>query len=187
MKFNVNGKIYDCVITAWTPIRYYLRYRESFLKEWNRVITSEDFDIKAQMALLTRLFYIATNDKNLSFTEFQQEVEADKSFYSTAFTLFLIVFENNGKKRKSSDYGIEYNELTFLAIFGKSGLPEKVLDELLYFDIMEIFAIQGDLTDPKNYEYRMATAEERKMAYGITEQDELELEKFLLGGGNIGC
>lgn len=174
MKFVVNGKIYDCTITAWTPIRYYLRYRESFLKAWHKA------DDKTE--LLKRLFYIAINDKNLSFDTFQKECEADAEFISSAYVLFGLVFGNDHKQRKTEDYGIEYNELTFLAVFGKSGLPEKVLDELTYFDIMEIFAIQGDLQNPDNYQYRIATPEERKKAFGITKEAEAELEKFLLGG-----
>lgn len=182
MKFTVNGKPYDCIITAWTPIRYYLRYRESFTSAWNKVHTIDNFDMDAQKTLLTRLFYIAINQHDFSFTEFQKEADADENFFSTAFLLFAVVFENNCKKRNSADYGIEYNELTFLASFGKSGLPEKVLDELLYFDVVEIMAIQGDLSDPELYKHKMATPEERIVASGITKKNEEELEKFLIEG-----
>lgn len=185
MKFKVNGILYDCILTAWTPIRFYLKFRQSFITEWGKINSLENFDLQAQKELLTKLFYIAINNKDLPFAKFQAEAEADENFFSTAFLLFTMIYENNSKKRKSNDCGIEYTELTFLAVFGKSGLPEKVLDELLYFDIIEIFAIQGDLADPKLYEYKMATPEERKMAFGITEQDEAELEKFLLGGEGI--
>ncbi len=174
MKFFVNGKPYNCITTAWTPIRYYLRYRKSFLKEWNESIDKTE--------LLMRLFYIAINDSNLSFADFKKECEADEIFEASAFALFRIIFASDHKKRKSEDYGIEYNELTFLATFGKSGLPEKVLDELTYFDVMEIFAIQGDLQNPDNYKHRMATPEERKQVFGITAEVEAELEKYLLGG-----
>lgn len=182
MKFSVNGKLYDCIITAWTPIRYFLRYRESFTTAWHNVTSIGNFDIEEQEKLLTELFYVAINDKDLSFTEFQSEAKADKDFYSTAFLLFSMVFENNCKKRDGNDYGVEYNELTFLATFGKSGLPEKVLDELIYYDVMEVMAIQGDLSDPENYKYKMATTDEIKVASGITKKDEEEIEKYLLGG-----
>lgn len=182
MKFHVNNKSYDCIISAWTPIRYYLRYRQSFLSEWNK-----NNDNTEREHLLKKLFYIAINRNDLLFSEFQKEAEADERFFSTAFTLFLIIFANSNKPRNGHDYGIEYNELTFLAMFGKSGLPEKVLDELTYFDIMEVFSIQGDLSNPDTYEYRMASDEERKMALGISKQAEEELEKFLLGGVNDGC
>ena len=63
MKFSVNDKLYDCIITAWTPIRYYLRYRESFTKAWNNVTSIGNFDIEEQEKLLTQLFYIAISGK----------------------------------------------------------------------------------------------------------------------------
>jgi len=110
-------------------------------------------------------------------------VEVDEDFSSTAFLLYTMVFENKCKKRDGNDYGIEYNELTFLASFGKSGLPEKVLDEMIYFDVIEVMAIQGDMSDPENYKYKMATAEEISMASGITKKDEEDLEKFLIERG----
>jgi hypothetical protein len=140
----------------------------------------------AQKQLLAKLFYTAINDENLSFGEFQREAERDENFFYTALILFQVIFENTHAKRKGGDYGLVYNELTFLAMFGNSGLPARVLDELSYFDVMEIFAIQGDLANPETYKYKMATPEERKLAFGITKQAETELEKFLQGGSGDG-
>lgn len=182
MKFLVNGKKYDCIITAWTPIRYFVRYRESFTTAWGRVTNIENFNVKEQEKLLMQLFYTAINGGDLTFTQFQKEAEADEDFYSSAFLLYTMVFENNCKKRESTDYGIEYDEFVFLASFGKSGLPEKILDELVYFDVMEIMSIQGDLSNPESYKYKMATSEESKVALGVSKKDEEELEKFLMGG-----
>ena len=58
-----------------------------------------------------------------------------------------------------------------------------MLDELIYFDVMEVMAIQGDLSDPENYKYKIAGSKERKAAFSVSKKDEEEIEKYLLGGG----
>lgn len=176
MKIPVNGKLYGCNVCARTVIKFWIRFKVSFLDAW----CDPETDFEKRKLLLKQLFYVSA-DIEEPFADFSEQADADEDFILNARSLKAIIFECNLDPVKNPvDYGIPSGEITFLANFASAGLPDCWLDQFKYFDIIAIIQRKSMIENPKTYETARMTQEESNEFFGITKDREESISKYIL-------
>jgi len=176
MKIAINGKIYKFNAAAITPVRYRSFFGRSFLAEY----IQPDSDVRL---MLQKLLYIAMWDFDVPFSEFQAECAEDENFLSSAILIKECIFEH---KKDDMDVpppdegapDIEFDEFLILAQMGDCHLPERLLDELSLFQIIEVIRHYYDMKNPQQ-KPKVLQPKERKAIFGISPEVEAKIRKAL--------
>jgi hypothetical protein len=176
MIFKVGGKEIEINVSARVPVRYFVFYRKSFITELNGAVGSP----ARELLIYARLFFAAAYNRRV--TDGSPEVLKiinTPGFKTAAREMALVIFNNQNAPRNGVNYGFPDNEFSFLAAFGKSGLPAGLLDEMYYFDLAEIMAIGGDMENPDNYKYKLASQSEIDKIHNISDEKIALIESAL--------
>ena len=167
MKIAINRKIYDCNTKAIAPIRFRSFFGFSFLNEYTK-------DGADEKDLLVKLLYIAINNPDLPFSEFQKDCAEDENFLSSALFVQadMFGFENIQSREATEETAREeFDEFIILAQMAFCGIPERLLDELNLFQITKVIKYCLDMKNPSQ-KPKVLSEKERKSIFGITPEVE---------------
>lgn len=180
MKIRVGKKLYDCNLMARTVVRFWRDWGFSFSEEWYKDIRAFNPDDDRHRELLMQLAYTAIGAP-MSYKAFCQKVLDDKDFFVTANAVRFLVFEcrmtPDGKK--IPNYGIPNDELTFLAQVAIARIPDAWLDELKYYQIVQLIQRIGMLQSPDTYKTEIMDGEELDKFHGLTDERKRKISEYL--------
>lgn len=175
MKIRLNGKFYNCNTAAITPIRYRSFFGRSFIVDFLK----QEGEMKE---VLEKLLYISIWDLGLPFSSFQKDCAEDKDFLSSALFVKECIFEykkDNIQVSTDAEMSeIEFDEFLVLAQMGDCHLPERLLDELSLFQIIEVIKHFYEMKNPQQ-KPKVLQPKERKAIFGISPEVEARIKKAI--------
>lgn len=172
MKFLAGNRVYIADTSFITALRYRAAFGMSFLME-------DRTQNHVHLRSLIRLVFIAIQYER-DYEEFEKEALENEAFFREASTLQLELFKDD-KAAKSSNNAesiTDADEFHIVAKWAACGLPERLLYELSYSQVIGVINAYHDIQTVHKRPHAMSEKDYANI-YGITPETENRVKAYL--------
>lgn len=178
---QINGVEYKMTFGAIAPIRYYMEFGESLIKNQCTKV-SELNEEQAQ-----KLLWCMIEGERPSLKEFSKQCAEDMHFWRKVYTAIRNILRCRPVPRKnvpekSEDNEPIFDELELLCVFMKHGIGEYLLKNFSIYQAMEIASKLSQMSGKDYMQKKKMSNTQIVRQYGISEEQQAAIDKLAKDG-----